>query len=231
MLEKSLQISVQACLTELNQTLAEHIFENFDEVVNLAKQHAPGTCSKWHGPVNRDDRSAGGYYWATYKAIMRRYGVYSNAQGPHDFNAALVEPIIKNLAGHWERAFAQRLPRVLQSYSRQSKTHLSAFHKEIEARGTKLGLGVAGLGLLGQQLRNYEGIFVALSVQMLALINELQREANREFTPVICRKLSTAYDWCAEESGMFKWKILKSIANNVRAWSICAHEELHGRSH
>lgn len=66
----------------------------------------------------------------------------------------------------------------------------------------KAGAGTAGIALLGHQLRNYEAIFVQLSLQMTEVINNLQREANREFTPVIARNLSTAYDWCANESGM-----------------------------
>jgi hypothetical protein len=66
----------------------------------------------------------------------------------------------------------------------------------------KAGVGTAGIALLGHQLRNYEAIFVQLTQQMIEVINNLQREANREFTPVIARNLSTAYDWCANESGI-----------------------------
>ncbi len=45
------------------------------------------------------------------------------------------------------------------------------------------GAGTAGIALLGHQLRNYEALFAALSQQMIDVINGLQREANREFTP------------------------------------------------
>jgi len=116
------------------------------------------------------------------------------------------EPIIKHLASHWERVFAQRMPRVLQSFTRSSRNLLTSFHREIEARSKKAGAGSAGIALLGQQLRNYENIFTQLTNQMVEVINNLQREANREFTPVIARNLSTAYDWCAKESGMItRW--------------------------
>jgi len=94
------------------------------------------------------------------------------------------------------------MPRVLQSFTRSSKNLLTSFHREIEARSLKAGVGSAGMALLGQQLRNYENIFTQLTNQMVEVINNLQREANREFTPVIARNLSTAYDWCANESGM-----------------------------
>jgi hypothetical protein len=112
-----------------------------------------------------------------------------------------IEPIIKHLASHWERVFAQRMPRVLQSFSRASKNLLTAFHRDVEMRSIEVGAGTAGITMLGQQLRNYEGIFNQVTQQMGDVINNLQREANREFTPVIARNLSTAYDWCANESG------------------------------
>jgi hypothetical protein len=75
----------------------------------------------------------------------------------------------------------------------------------------KPGAGSAGIALLGQQLRNYEGIFGQLTTQMIEVINNLQREANREFTPVIARNLSTAYDWCANESGMITSQLCHAL--------------------
>jgi len=65
----------------------------------------------------------------------------------------------------------------------------------------KQGAGVAGLAMLGQQLRNYEGIFVNLTQQLVEVINTLQRDANREFTPIIASNLASAYEWCAAEVG------------------------------
>ena len=65
----------------------------------------------------------------------------------------------------------------------------------------KAGVGVAGIALLAQQLRNYEAMFQELAAQMGELVNSMQREANREFTPVIARNLSAAYDWCAADTG------------------------------
>lgn len=200
-LEKGLEGAVSATLKEMNTALAENIFEKYEDLVESAIQEANTTVGKWHAPVNRFDRAAGGYYWATYKAIMRREGVFSNSQGLHDLNLQLIEPIIKNLATHWEKVFAQKMPRVLQSFCRLSKNLLITFHRNIEVRSMKNGTGAAGMALLGQQLQNYDALFVTLSQQMVEVINNLQREANREFTPVVARNLSSAYDWCAKESG------------------------------
>jgi hypothetical protein len=145
---------------------------------------------------------------------MRREGIFSNAQGTHDLNLQLIEPIIKHLASHWERVFAQRLPRVLQAFSREGKNLLARFHHEIEGRSMKIGAGVAGMALLSQQLKNYEAQFGQLSEQLTEIINGLQREANREFTPVVARNLATAYDWCTAESGPGQYKRMKDYMSN-----------------
>ncbi|CZT47980.1 uncharacterized protein RSE6_08614 [Rhynchosporium secalis] len=219
-LEQGLDKAVKDCLKDMTDALAENIFEHYDELVEIAISEANTTVANWHRAVNRDNRELGGYYWATYKAITRREGVFSNAQGPHDFNAQLTEPIIKHLASHWERTFAQRLPRVLASFSRAAKGLLSAFHCEVEARTMKTGTGSAGVAMLGQQLKNYERIFGTLATQMTDMINNLQREANREFTPVIARNLSTAYEWCANETGGGQFNRMKAYmsqhVDNIR---------------
>jgi hypothetical protein len=141
-LEESLEIAVHECLEEINKALAENIFDKYQHVVQLAIHEAGPEVQRWHAPVNRDNRPAGGYHWTTYKAIMRRAGVYANYQGKHDFNAKLAEPIVKNLAGHWERVFAQRLPRALQNFSGNSKLLLADFHCQIEAHSLLLTSGV-----------------------------------------------------------------------------------------
>lgn len=56
--------------------------------------------------------------------------------------------------------------------------------------------------LLGQQLVNYDAKFGTLAQEINEFINGLQREANREFTPVIARNLADAYHHCANEFGV-----------------------------
>ena len=67
----------------MNQALAENIFENYDHVCQLAFDAALPKVQHWHSPVNRDNHELGGYYWSTYKAIMRRDGVFANSRGLH----------------------------------------------------------------------------------------------------------------------------------------------------
>jgi hypothetical protein len=225
-LEKGLEKAVQGCLEEMKETLSENIYEKFDKVIQAAVDEANATAAKWGSPVNRENRNAGGYFWATYKAICRRDGVYSNAQGLHDFNVQLTEPIIKQLGSDWEKAFARRLPHVLQSFTRSTKALLQSFHQAVQARAVKSGTGIAGMAMLGQQLQTYEHIFQDLTNQMVIVIGERQRDANREFTPVIARHLLSAYQYCVAESGMsfYMHSLLQRLLTESRAWILHAYE-------
>ncbi|KAI9745714.1 MAG: hypothetical protein M1818_001250 [Claussenomyces sp. TS43310] len=202
-LGKDLESAVENCLSEMKDSLSENLYEKFDEVVQAAVDEANITSAKWGAPINRANR-----------AIVRRNGVYANAQGLHDFNSQLTEPIMKQLASNWEKAFTRRLPTVLANYRKQSKALLEAFHQTIETRAMQHGTGAAGIMMLGQQLHNYERIFQDLTIQMIELINSLQREASREFTPIIAQRLASAYAWCTAESGPGQYARMKQYLNN-----------------
>lgn len=69
-LENILKKVVQDCSREIEQILARHIFEKCDDGSQLAINKAPATAAKWGAPVNKENRAAGGYYWATYKGRL-----------------------------------------------------------------------------------------------------------------------------------------------------------------
>lgn len=71
-LEKDFQKAVQDCVQEIEQSLTENIFKKFDHLGQLAADKAPTTVVRWGAPVNRENRAAGGYYWATYKGWLTR---------------------------------------------------------------------------------------------------------------------------------------------------------------
>ena len=141
-------------------------------------------------PVNRGDRASGGLCWSTYKAICRRNGVYTNGQGPHEWNAQLAEPMLRILAGGWEKTFSRRLPLVMASFSRNSSTALRNFHRDVEARARNLGSNIAGLSMLEHQVSNYENLLKDLSAVVKVTISTAQKDINREFIPVIERAVS-----------------------------------------
>jgi hypothetical protein len=153
--------------------------------------------------------------WVTYKAIVRRDGIYhSSSAGHRDFNADLVNPIVKKLATGWERAFQNRLPKAFDAFIKDSGKLLHSFHQAVEERARMNSVGLANLAALKTQIYTYEQLFADLNQVLITKMTELQREANRDFTPTIANIMHTVYDICANENGAGSYKRMKENMTN-----------------
>ncbi|KAK7739253.1 hypothetical protein SLS62_011259 [Diatrype stigma] len=179
-LEKGLEATVDASTNLLREALAENIYDAFDALIPEAVNKAVGTAEAWGA-----HRSQGGLYWATYKATVRRNGVFSGASGARDFNAELFDPISRNLANGWERTFQRRLPGILTGFASKTKNLLKDFHEAARARAMQRNTSVSALYTLGNQILAHIRTLEDLPNMLRATITELQRDASREFTPVI----------------------------------------------
>lgn len=82
-MRKALQKSIHAICDSIRDEFADNVYQQLPTAAEKAKNEANNTASHWGSPVNRVDRAAGGYFWATYKALCRRNGIFSNAQGTY----------------------------------------------------------------------------------------------------------------------------------------------------
>lgn len=212
-LEDGLDKVVTSACKELLSEFQDNIFDKYETAVNNAAYEASNIAELWGSPVNRENRAAGGYCWSTYKAITRRMGIYSNAHGPHEWNQQLAEPMMKVIASGWEKTFSRRLPMVMAGFVREASKLLQAFHRDVESRARKVGLGIAGLHGLKQQLEVYESILKDLSNAAKEMINNNQKETNRAFVPVIQEAMGPAYDACVAECGPGSYRRMKSTMN------------------
>ncbi|KAG9961586.1 hypothetical protein KCU61_g5414, partial [Aureobasidium melanogenum] len=193
-LKKDLEKDVQDTLTEIKETLNENIFKNYGTAINAAANAALPTSQGWGA-----HRSEGG------------------SGGLSDFNAQLTEPIYRHLANGWEKAFQRRLPHILKACAKGFSNDLRAFHKAIEVQSFSHG-GNPRLGLLSQQLSNYEAVFNDLGSKTTELINERQRDINREFTPNVCNAMLVVYNICTAEAGPGQYNRMKThMTNHVTA--------------
>lgn len=87
-------------------------------------------------------------------------------------------------------------------FTREASKLLTEFHRDVNFRASKVGAGVAGLRILQQQLAVYENIIKDLASTVKGNITTAQKDINREFTPVIERAMTAAYDACVAEAGM-----------------------------
>lgn len=203
--------ATRACIREMQSEMKSQIFDRRPELVNQAIQTAPTTAHAW------GHKDQGGLAWSSYKAVVRRDGVYRSAVAGHcDFNADLLDPIKKKLATGWERVFQTRLPKAVDTYIDNSSTLLHGFHEAIEERAKTNSVSLAGLSILKTQICNYTQLFKDLGATLFTQMNELQRNANRDFTPCITNIMHTAYSVCTEESGPGSYKRMKEhMINHV----------------
>ncbi|KAL8823785.1 MAG: hypothetical protein Q9191_005549 [Dirinaria sp. TL-2023a] len=98
----------------------------------------------------------------------------------------------------------------MAGFTREASQLLKSFHRDVESRARKVGLGIAGLHGLKQQLEVYENILKDLSNTAKEMINSNQKEINRAFVPVIQEAMVPAYDACVAECGPGSYRRMKS---------------------
>ncbi|KAL9114844.1 MAG: hypothetical protein Q9227_001087 [Pyrenula ochraceoflavens] len=210
-LDTALQSSVKSIVKSLHNELADTVFDQFASAVSKATDEANKTADHWGWKVNRENRAEGGYYWSTYKAICRRQGVYTNAQGPHDWNDQLSEPMLTRLMNPWDKCFNRSIPNVLRNMPNSIGDVLSTFHKDIETRAMRNGTSPAALQMLSHQLHNYKSAFRDLSNGVKSKILEESKEINRQFIPVVANAMHDAYEDCELERGPGSFMRMKAL--------------------
>jgi hypothetical protein len=204
-----------------------------EKAISTAKNEANETARRWAAPVDRDNRAAGGYFFQTYKALCRRHGVFSNAQGPHDWNAELIAPLTRTISYGWGKTFSRRVPAILRGFASDAASLIESFHDDIEEGGRRNDGAPVSLQMLSQQLRNYQELFKDLCSDNSKAIQTEAKEINRMFLPVIAEAVGPAYTVCTDESGMTQilnltMSILKSI---FRTRKLHANESTHDHPH
>lgn len=151
-----------------------------------------------------------GLYWSTYKAVCRRNGHFNAA----DFNMQLTDPLLAGLGNAWERAFTRRIPTTLVNSAKTCATLVQQFHSSVAERQRQSGSYVAGMSMLGQQLRTYVNSFNDIAESSQNIVNEQQKEANRGFIPVITDRMIPAYEGCVAEYGPGSYARMKVLMQN-----------------
>ena len=208
-LEKHLEKVAEDTLKDAIEELHEQLFAKLNPAVDAAIAEAGPKAESWGLP-----KPAGGLHWGTYRATVRRSGVFAGASGARDFNAELVEPVYKQMASVWEKTFQRRLPNILNSFKRSATSVVKQFHTAVETRTRERGTGAHRLNLLAQQLDQYSATFGDLCTSAVNELNEGQREINREFVPAITAAMEPAYNDASEERGTGSFKRMKGHVND-----------------
>ncbi|KAK4442989.1 nuclear GTPase SLIP-GC [Podospora aff. communis PSN243] len=211
--ETDFMAAIKECSTALNEAMSENIYDYFDRTIPMAIEAAVPTATSWGAPrVN----GVGGLLYATYKATCRRSGVFNGASGPRDFNEELFDPISKQLAGGWEKAFQRRLPSCINNFVRTAKLLIETFHREAIQTTQERGSNANGIHMLNNQLRALLQRVTDLPNIVNLLVQEMQRDSSRSFTPEIMHLMQPGYDRCVEERGPGSYARMKAhMINHV----------------
>ncbi|KAB2099953.1 hypothetical protein AG0111_0g11806 [Alternaria gaisen] len=201
---------IYACFDQVRADLKHHITDKLPKLVKDAIDAAPSTVKAWS-----EKKEQGGLPWPTYLAVVRRHGVFrSFCAGHRDFNADLVDPILKHLANGWERAFQSRLPNAFCAYAANFGRLLHTFHGSVERQAEETGVGLAELSILKQQVYTYEQLLHNVATVVIKQMTQLQRETNRNITPTIANGMRNVYELCASECGPGRYKRMKEHMTN-----------------
>jgi GTPase SAR1 family protein len=195
-LEHQLTEAVRNTMEDVENSLETQLFSYLAAAAQKAANKAVTTSTSWGEP-----REKGGLFWATYKATVRRLGVFHGAAGQRDFNKELSAPMIKGLMKCWEKTFQRRLPEVFNSFPVIVNTMIKDFHEAIEQRCVSQNLWVSRIARLNDNIDVLESAFNDLAKQTIFNINEAQREINREFTPSVGAAMAPTYERCSQENG------------------------------
>ncbi|KIW12407.1 hypothetical protein PV08_09684 [Exophiala spinifera] len=213
-LDSALENLVTNVITSMDSELQEKIYDAFPSATAAAKSLANDTVRQWGAPVNRENRAEGGLYWATYKAVVRRDGVFANGWRSVNFNAELVDPILRTMTGPWESVFARRMPSMLSSLPLNVSDMLKTFHNEVEQRALHNGASIAAFHMLKHQIPGYKETLKDAMVEARRKITEKQREINREFEPHIASHMLQIYGTCVRESGSGQYARMRTHMND-----------------
>jgi GTPase SAR1 family protein len=197
-LETAFVDAVDHTMEDVEGALSAQLLRKFDSAARTAATKALPTSDGWGAP-----RGVGGLFWATYKATVRRHGVFQGASGSRNFNKDLTDPLTKGLAQWWEKAFKFRLPEIFNCFPNTVSTLMRDFHDVVEAQCTQHNIGVSRIARLRENNVVLEGAFTDLAKMTIGNVTEAQREINREFDPAIAATMTPAYNRCSQENGKF----------------------------
>ena len=196
-------------LASVRSSLTECIYDSFSQAIPTAINRAVDTCDGWG-----KSPSDGGLRWPTYKATVRRNGAYCGSHGKRDFNEELFEPISRQLATGWERAFQRRVPQAVSRFAATAQEHLEIFRQGAADRAEERFAGGPKPQLLFNQISAHQRTLKDLPNQTAMTITEHQRDANRRSIPMIIKAMTSTYEHCTAERG----SILLAIPTQQRGF-------------
>lgn len=139
---------------------------------------------------------------ATWKAIVRRDGVFSNETTNCDWNEELVAPLVASIAPQWEQAFSTDLETIFTDFAVRARKKVKDFHASIPELLSPFGINSKkSYKRLEGQHTGYKQAFAEAEDVTCDYINSQQRIINRNFKPLVGESMRPAYVFCVAVQG------------------------------
>lgn len=199
-LEKDLlETACLGTLHDLEVAQSEHIGQFVERATRSAVKQAIPCVQLWAAP-----EPDGGMHWATYRAVVRRYGgPYKTSRGGFNFNKDLSALFEKHIVSAWEKCFQHIMPKIARLMGENMTMMIRNFHEKVEEQARDHNFGVAGVILMSQKLDSWERVFKNLSERLVGMISNFQKGANREIAPVVAEMMAVGFKQAAEHTGIY----------------------------
>ncbi|KAI8949489.1 hypothetical protein F4801DRAFT_403829 [Xylaria longipes] len=195
-LEKRLLAANESFVHQINAIL-EALFRCFEAAALHAASCAPDIAHRWPSYKQGD----GGLPCMSYKATLRRYGVFSGKKGPRNFNEDLAAPMLQKLGNDWETTFTKKVPEALRLHAKTCQVHQEHIQGLIRSRlQERVAFDSIRNMLRDQDKARNNGLINKIN-SLISDITTAQRDANRDFTPAIQKLLTEKYNECSQDKG------------------------------
>jgi hypothetical protein len=155
------------------------------------------------------------YHWCTYRALMRRQGVFTNARnGLMNVNGTLCEPVIKTVTVPWGKFFQTEINDSFQTFFASIHPTLSDCLQSLYPKFPTLGLGEFQKQMLERQVETLRNTARDDITAIIDFVNNRQKEINRMFEGVIREQLAGTYYAVSSESGPGMWMRMRSMMHS-----------------
>ncbi|KAI9019085.1 hypothetical protein DFJ74DRAFT_728651 [Hyaloraphidium curvatum] len=194
-------------LTRNANALTDVIGAKLHTGARVAKDGAVRSIERYNAPYIRNSPAPTqdrGLHYSTYKATVRRDGVYSSraAGGTIDMNQRLADPIQSQVTSTWDRVLNNEMVVELDALHRNL---LSAMDKNVGSLASLFkgkGASAARVDAVANESMELERIKIPDSIDgVKAYILETQREISRALVPEIAESMKHAYASAAAEYG------------------------------
>ena len=119
----------------------------------------------------------------------------------------MLEPI----SSVWAEVFSMKVPDVAKELSQARVKSFRIFHKAIIDALEEMGSPSRVSATLVQQGKLYEEKIIRFALTINAKIRELNKDANRQFSPPLMEQMGHIYHECANDSGEPQMMVLELL--------------------